>query len=430
MLKYKVPFIMEKHIEEFLAIEGVSGFYCGSTERHKGYTGLLLHPGHETWCLGIIDGTVPLGGDVTEEFREYLIEEHLKAAEVGASTNSFIEVYDSRWHPAFVNGAVELVEGRHVGIHDEAKIVISDELVEKNGLKIGDKITVRQWDIWTGEFYGDPYETEIVGIFHINFEQEVIQERTYENDILANTFFSTPDVDYWSRHAYQVQYGKDVTAQESEERLREIVLFVEDPALLDSVKEKLLAIDSVDWSYYHFGTYDKDYQTAASPLLSMMKISDMLVIISALGILVILSLVFRIWMRSRNHEIGILFSIGVQKNAVLLQLILECGMIAAAAFLAAFLFAGPAADLVGDGLQTLFYAGNKTEGYEVITSLRNTQMQINMLPSSKAEGLSYAVTLKEMCFVFFILAGTAAVSVLASCVKMFRRNPREVLEKR
>lgn len=83
VIKYKVPFIMEEYIEEFLAIEGVSGFYCESMERDNAYTGLEVHP-------------------------------------------------------AFINGAVELVEGRHVAIHDVAKVVISDELEERNGLKIGD----------------------------------------------------------------------------------------------------------------------------------------------------------------------------------------------------------------------------------------------------------------------------------------------------
>ena len=98
-----------------------------------------------------------------------------------------------------------------------------------------------------------------------------------------------------------------------------VVLFLEEPALLDNVKEKLLAMDSIDWNYYDMGTYDKDYQTAAAPLLSMMRISDLLAVIPAIGTLAILSLVLMIWMRSRSYEIGILSSIGIKKKTILLQ---------------------------------------------------------------------------------------------------------------
>ena len=70
--------------------------------RESGYTGLTLHPGFNTQCLNIIDGTIPLGGEITEEYRDMIKND--PTYEVNAHTNSFIEVYDSEWHPAFVNG--------------------------------------------------------------------------------------------------------------------------------------------------------------------------------------------------------------------------------------------------------------------------------------------------------------------------------------
>lgn len=429
IITYRVPFIMEEHIEDFLAIEGVSGFYCDKIGYETGYTGLALHPGYQTWCLGIIDGTIPLEGEVTKEFRDYLIEECKKATEVGAHTNSFINVYDSSHHPAFINGAVELKEGRHVEIGDEAKVVISDELAERNGLCIGDKIEVRNSDVFTGEFYGSVYETEIIGVFHINFEQTVTESKTYENEILANTIFSAPDISLWARHEYQVQYDMDVVARESDRRLSDIVLFVEDPALLDSVKEKLLAMDSIDWSNYNFGTYDRDYQTAAAPLLSMIKISGLLAVIPAAGALIILSLVMVIWMRSRKYEIGILSSIGVKKSGILKQFMIECCVIAVMAFLAAVWLAGPAIKLAGNGLQTRFYSSGNAEGYEVEIKPGVDEMNIHMLPPAEGEALSNAVTPRQACRVFVFMTGTAAVFVFLSSGKTLRRKPVELLGK-
>lgn len=245
MLNYKANVIREHHIEEFLAIEGVSEFYCDNLQRQEAYTGLLLHPGYHSWSLDIADGKIPPEDDEMKEYQEYVISER-KSYETQAQTNSFLKVYDSEWHPSFVNGAVELVEGRHIRVNDRQKVVISDEVAEKNDLKVGDKITAHQADIFTGERYGKMYETEIVGIFHINFEQKVMEDKTFEDDILANVFFSTADIWTWSRREYQIQYNYPVFAPIEDDVVCLMTIFVEDPAYLDSVKEKLLAIDSID----------------------------------------------------------------------------------------------------------------------------------------------------------------------------------------
>jgi ABC-type lipoprotein release transport system permease subunit len=422
---YSAPLIREHHIEEFLAIEGVSGFYCDNLGRESGYTGLTLHPGFNTQCLNIIDGTIPLGGEITEEYRDMIKND--PTYEVNAHTNSFIEVYDSEWHPAFVNGSVRLVEGRHVRIDDVAKVVISDELAENNNLKVGDQVSVQSADLLTGEFYGDVYKTEIVGIFHINFEQKIRSDYTFEEDILANTFFSTPDIDDWFRYAYQVQYGYTVSAQVPDDIVCLMVVYVEDPALLDSVKEKLLAMDSIDWDYYKFGTYDKDFQTAASPLLSIIKISNILTVISIVGVLLILFLVLAIWIRSRKTEVGILYSMGINRNGLLRQFLIECCGIAAVAYLAALLLAGPATRLAGDLLQAVFYSSGDASGYEVVIMPNTSDMVMNLLPPAKGAALPYTVTFQEACLVFLLLMAAAAVSVLISSAKILKRKPKEIL---
>ena len=423
---YKELLIREHHIEEILAIEGVSGFYCDNLQRDNEYTGLSLHPGFNSWCLDIADGKISVENAEEEDYQKD-VTENRASYEAKAHTNSFLKVYDSEWHPAFVNGAVELVEGRHVRVNDVAKVVISDEVAEKNDLKVGDKITAREADIFTGELYGTAYETEIVGIFHINFEQKIIQNRTFEEDILANTFFSTPDIWTWCRREYQIQYNHPVFAPITDDIVCLMTIYVEDPSYLDSVKEKLLAIDSIDWECYEFGVYDKDYQTAAAPLRSMMKISNLLALIPAVGVLVILYLVLTIWMRSRKHEIGILTSMGVKKNALRQQFFIECGSIAAAAFIAALLLSGPVTKLVGDGLQTLIYSAGGTEKYEVEIEMGTNDMFINMQPPEKEEALPYTVTVGEAGFVFLLLFGTMAVAVLASSAEILGQKPREIL---
>ncbi len=419
--------LRESHLKEILAIEGVSGVYRDNFGRETGYTGLLLRPGYQAWCQDIIDGKIPVEGEVTKEFRDYLIEECRKATEVGMHTNSFLEVYDSEWHPAFVNGAVELVEGRHIRMDDKKKVVISDEVAERNGLKVGDKITAQWTDIFSGEFFGRAYETEIAGIFHINFEQKVTPDLTYEEDIMANMFFCTTDLWRFHTRDYQIEYGMPVFAPISDELVSMLTIFVEDPSLLDAIKEKLLDIESVEWDLYEFGRYDRDYQTAAAPLLSMKKISGLLAVIPAVGVLIILYLVLTIWMRSRKHEIGILSSVGVKKRTILLQFLTECCCIAAVSFFAALLLAGPVTRRAGDGLQNLFYASGETEKYELEVEMETDKVLVNMTPPAKGEALPYAVTPKEACMVFLLLMGTAVLSVLVSSGKMLNQKPGEIL---
>lgn len=430
VINYKAALIREHHIKEFLAIEGVSGFYCDNLQSEIAYTGLSLHPGYNSRWLDILNGTIsPEEGNVTKEDLEAM-REMKDSFEADAHSNRFLKVYDSEWHPSFVNGAVELVEGRHVRAGEKTKIVISDEVAEKNGLKVGDTITAQLADVFTGELYGKVYETEIVGIFHINFEQRVLQDKTYESDILANTFFSTPDIWTFFRREYQIKYGYPVFAPISDDIVCLMTVFVEDPALLDEVKEKLLAIDSIDWKYYEFGIYDTDYQTAAAPLLSMRKISGLLTVISAVGVLVILYLVLMIWMRSRKHEFGIFISIGMKRNALRQQLLMECGSMAVLAFLAALLLSGPVTKLAGNGLETMLYTSDGTEKFEVEIEMNTDDMYINMLPPAKGEALSYAVTPKDAGVVFLFLIGTAAAAVFASSAELLGQKPGEILGKR
>ncbi len=429
-IDYKAALVREHHIEEILAIEGVSGFYCDNLQSSTAYTGLTLHPGYNSGRLDIINGTIsPEEANVTEEEREYMLDMK-DSYEADAHSNRFLKVYESKSHPSFVNGAVELAEGRHVKAGEERKVVISDEVAEKNGLQVGDWITAQLSDVFTGKLYGKVYKTEIVGIFHINFEQRVLWDKTFETDILANTFFSTPDIWTFFRREYQIEYGYPVFAPISDDIICLMTIYVEDPVLLDSVKEKLLAIDSIDWDYYHFGVDDTDYQTAAAPLLSMMKISGLLAVVPAVGVLVILYLVLTIWMRTRKHEIGILTSIGIKKNALRQQLFIECGSIAVLAVLASLLLSGPVTGLVGDGLQTILYASGETEQFEVEIEMGTDDMYIHMLPPAKGEALPYAVTPKEALLVFLLLLGTETAAVFGASAEALGRKPAELLGKR
>lgn len=434
---WKIPMMKEEYVDDFLAMEGVCGFYR-DLGRETAYTGLTVCPGFQTRYFYMADGTLP---PETEDERVYV--EHLKtmdteeldqfwqemkSTETGMHSNDFMEVYDSEWHPAFVNGAVELVQGRHVRPGDNNTAMISEELAALNGLQIGDTVSARNFDFITGETYGSLYEAEIIGIFRVNFEQK-ITEWTWENDILSNVLFCSRGIGYWGQVEYNTHYMREVIAKESEENMHEMILFVEEPGMLDSVKEQLLQFDAIDWSQYDVGIYDDDYQAVAAPLLMMEKLSRVMIVALTAGAGILLFLILSLWIRGRRHEAGVLCAVGVEQKEVLMQFLLESCGIACFAFLAAALLSGPISGRIGSGFQSMLESTYGSGAYEVRLEEGTRNLEILMQPV-KGTDVSYAVAPIQLCLVFFILIGTAAVSTVVSSRKVLKRKPREILEKK
>ena len=71
--------------------------------------------------------------------------------------------YNSEFNSLFVSGRFELVEGSHITEDVTDGVILSRESVEKNGLKIGDKIT----GIINPEYNDPEVEMELIGVFDI-----------------------------------------------------------------------------------------------------------------------------------------------------------------------------------------------------------------------------------------------------------------------
>lgn len=414
--RVKIPILAESQIHKLLEIEGVEGYFTEMGYRTV-YTGLDVHPGGFARTLEMME----------EEDREgiyYDMEEERAKNESALHSNGVYLVEDGRWHPFFANGALELKEGRHIELGDVGKAVISEELAQRNGLQIGDTIESWNYDFITGERYGSAFESEIVGIFRINFEQD-LSNWTAEDAILANVIFADPAISYWGQVEYNTFYGRSVLAKEADRAITNLTLFVEDPVMLDSVQEQLLAMDLADWSYYTFKRYDDDYKAAAKPLLAITNLSTLLVLIIAAGTLAILSLILTMWIRSRKREIGILTSIGTKKKEILWQFILECCFVAAAAFLLAGILAGPLTNAVGRKLEGNISASASEEGYEALVDYQSN-ITINKLPSGQL-AFEYDLLPKTVAFVFLIMLLVSIASVVVSSRQIFRQKPSEVL---
>lgn len=412
----KVSLLTKPKLEQLLSIEGIDGFFANKGS-DKLYTGLKNHPGFYASVIQQYEENRLEDMDETEQ------KELVKSCEFSSRANAFYQIQDGRWHPFFTNGALELVEGRHIKLGDIGKAVISEELAEKNGLRIGDTIEAQNYDFITKEKYGDIYKSEVVGIFRINFEQKV-SEYTTEQDLLSNIIFTDEEIGYWSQVEYNTHYMRDVLARN--ENIGNITFFVEDPLILDEVIERLLEVDTIDWSYYDLTDYDDDYRVAAGPLLSMVRLSTALIAVLVIGALVILSLILSMWIRSREREIGILLSVGVSKMAVVIQLLLECCLIALAAFCLAGLLAKPVTNRVGDALAKAVSPSENTGDYEVKGQEGTWDVVVNKLPKEQII-LEYDIAPQTEALVLLAMLLVAVISVAVSSMRIISQNPGEIL---
>lgn len=413
------PVLFESDLDKLSAIDGIRGYHI-RMERSTVYTGLDVHPGHNVKDLDVLAGKAPAD---SEEYLDYL-KANKEHSEAWGHSNSFSFVYDSEYYPAFVNGALKLVEGRHIKKDDIRKTLISEELAARNGLQVGDSIKAYLFDLITGERYGDAYEAEIIGIFRVNFEQKV-SEWASEPDILENVIFVDREADYWSSRTYLTHYKYQVRAREENPGLAILTLYVEDPSMIDSVKEQLFQIDTVNWDYYKIKTYSQDYENAAGPLLTMVKLSNALIFLMAAGSLLILSLLLTMWMRSRKAEICVLSSIGVKRNTILAQFLLECCVISSAAFLCAALISRPVTNVLGNALLELLNPSGQSESYQVILALETSDMYVNLMPV-RQEPLQYSMPLQTTGLVFLAVLTVSVFSVLFSSLRMLNQKPREM----
>lgn len=400
----KPALITESVALELASVEGVSGYYSEMGASTL-YTGLNVHPGGYTQSM-----------EEAEENGETLPEDLLASYRMYAASNDFRIVQESEYYPHFRNGALELVEGRHIHRNDSGKILISEELAERNNLKIGDHIDGRSFNFISGELYGETYHAEIVGIFRINFEQQT-SNWTAEPNFLTNTIFGPFELRHWEQVQYNTYYGGDILAREEDRLLGSITVFVDNPDDLGSIEQQIRANEHVDWSYYAISRYDKDYKAAAKPLLTMVLLAAVMVAAMIVAALIILSLVLAMWMRGRKQETNILLSLGISERTILTQFLTEISLIAVMTFLLAFAFAGPTTRIIGNALTELTNPAENAEpfltDYDVTTGVTSVSRT-----AVRQDPLSYTLTPGEAILTFLAMITVSAGTVVAAFLRM------------
>ena len=302
-LVYSTQQISPELVEQVRSIDGVN--YCSATTES-----LAVLP-----SLDLFAGNIP----IEEEFR---------------NSSKILGTWKSEELSRFTSGQLALTEGRHIMPGDKNKGLISKDLADKNGLKIGDVIQTDKG-----------VEIEIVGLF-VPKEIEGINDQVTTYDKIQNLIIS----DLATRIANE--------NSPATQGFNELTVSVDDPQNMENIITKVKEIKGVDWKGFAIMVDNEGYENAAFSLQQLSELVSTILIVVLIVSVVILSLILTLWSRTRVHETGILLSLGIRKLSILGQYIAEVLIIAVLAFSLSYFSSNAIAGQMGTILQPEQSAAN------------------------------------------------------------------------
>lgn len=280
----------------------------------------------------------------------------------------------------FLNGTYTLEEGRHIQPDDSYAVLISKELADKNGLSVGDDITMYDLD-------SDSENTfEIVGIF--SGTEGMSKDAMMADGIPANQ-------GYIDMNSYNEIFNRDAM------ELGSLDVYVDSAENVQDVLETIQNLPEIKDKTFTYSTDTENFDLISNPLSSIQTMVDTAVIVIAVTGAAIIVLLLVLWTRGRKKEAGILMAVGRSKVEIVLQFLAENFFIAIPAAAASFGLSVLLADKVGDFLVSQ--------------------------TASDVEGLSVVLHSADMAAVYGVGALILILAVLAASVTVIRLKPKAIL---
>ena len=207
----------------------------------------------------------------------------------------------------FSSGVFTIKEGKNIGENDKNSIIVHEEFVKQNNLKLGDEVDLELLDIEkSGKIKSHKFK--IIGIFSGK------KQETYtglSSDFSENMVF----VDYPT--------SQEVLNKSENNKIANKILMYSSSAESTDLALKKLKELKIDESKYFV---EKDSNAFEESLESVSGIKHIIKIMTysiMLGGMVVLSLILILWLRERIYEIGIFLSIGRSKIQIIMQFIFE-----------------------------------------------------------------------------------------------------------
>ena len=302
------------------------------------------------------------------------------------------------------SGNIEVREGRMIAEDDKDVCVISRELADLNGLKLGDTLGFNER---SEAETATVCQAEIIGIYETIYKMTpVMYGDSYRSE---NVIFT------------DLQFPEKAEGHEDDPLYQYATFWVENVDEYDTIKEQMKQAD-IDWNRYDFLDNTGMSDTVASNFGDLETMSTIILVLVICSSVVILFLVCLFWLGSRVHEIGVFLAMGKRKSMIVMQMLLEGVLVGSIAFLLATFCAPAISESVADYLVGYELEQQETE--------KNAEQGVKLYLEDDTEvvGVQVAMTGEVMLSVSSVL-GIIVVAVLFSCVSVAMKKPQEILSR-
>ena len=332
-----------------------------------------------------VDGVVAYSAESSDYWGSAIDFEYFSGAfNFGDSYNpsSYTVTFNSALNRKFMDGTYTLVEGRHIQEDDSFAVMISKELADKNGLSVGDHISMYDLDTDSENTF------EIVGIF--SGTEGMSKDAMMSNQIPANQ-------GYIDMNSYQKIWNETVL------ELGSLEIYVDSAENVEDILKTIQNLPEIKGKTFTFSTDTEDFDLISNPLSSLQKMVNTAVTVIAVTGAAVITLLLILWTRGRKKEAGILMAVGRNKVEIVLQFLTENIFVAIPAAAASF------------GLSALL--ANKVGTFLVSQT------------SGDIKGLSVIIHSADMAAVYGIGTLLLILAVLIASVTVIRLKPKEILTK-
>ncbi len=339
-------------------------------------------------------------------------------------------------------------------IDDAAPVaVITEELADQNGLRVGDTITLQlgspndyknNTEAYTAAGITEESlltELEIIGLYSTVEEVDPNAEgfrwmSPYESPKNRIQIPMTTMADM-AIEAYEINIKVHPdwydTSSVSSEDIREeamspgrVIYLLDDPLNVDAF---VADNQSRLGEYTMLNANNETFKKMARPLDTMSFFAGIVVWIVVVNAIVIISLVTALTLKTREYEIGVLLSIGVSKIKIVLQLFLELIIVAFIGFtlasISGSLMAGSVGDMVLD-FQTSSDAKYESEdnGYTFVNS---SDYFTSVTQDDLLSEYHVSVSPLLIAEIFILGTGVVLIAIVIPSFMIMRLNPKQIL---
>ena len=376
--------------ENIAAIKSVSGVkYCGARQDN-----LLPFEG-----LSLFPGTVPTDA----KYQGY---------------TKALGVCDTEDDELFTSGTLTLNEGRHISMDDTHVAIISQDLAERNELKIGDYMTAHIYSVEDQGYTGQEIRVQIIGLFTPNVVEQ-FGETITTYDMIQNRVF------------VDLQTSKELDGGTINYGFHVLHVAIDDPQDMARVVDDVKALPGIDRTAFTIEADNETYENAAAPLAALNELVVTLLVVIIVVSAIILALILTLWTKTRIHEIGVFLSVGIKKSAIIGQYLIEVLLIAVLAFGLSYFTSNAIAGQIGNHLleQSMQTGPADDEMVSAAAAVDVGADNLIQKPLPTENGIQVSVGLDNLAQLYLIGLAIIIVAVSASSITVMRLKPHEILSK-